>query len=294
MRQLLLATEPDSRGCVMVRGRDARYLSRVLRLGEGDCFRALAPGGHREYLLRISSKTRDALSCVLEPEASCSGAGETSSPTASAKSLASHELERGRDRERAAAAGGLPPFILMQGWPKGQKLDLIVRQAGELGLAHVIVFVSEHAVVRPDPKGFPERLGRLERVAKEAVQQSGAAQPCRIHLCVSTGEALERRDELLAGTKNACSLLMHQDVLAQNSLHRYLDSTPDALVIAVGPEGGFSPPECALFMERGFSPFILGPTVLRTETAALFALAAAQIIILEKSSWHIRTPSCPM
>lgn len=285
MRHLLLASEPDSHGRITLRGRDARYLSRVLRLGVGDSFRALSPGGHREYTLRIYEKLRDSLSCEL-----CAEKGPADLPV----DVPALEREKSRDRERAAHTGTLPRTILMQGWPKGQKLDLVVRQAGELGVADVIVFVGEHAVVRPDVKDFPARIRRFERVAKEAVQQSGAAQACRIHLCASTLEALDLRDTLLAGAERVCSLLMHQDVLAQNTLHRYLDSTPDTLVVAVGPEGGFSPGECSLFMERGFLPFVLGPTVLRTETAALFALAAAQIIMLEKSSWHIRTPSCPM
>lgn len=267
MRRLLLDRDPDSGGRTLIAGRDAHYLSRVLRMGPGDGFRALSPG-KREYQLRIVAVDQAGVHCVCE-------AGSNDSPDAS----------------RFAFRSGLPQLVLLQAWPKGQKLDLIVRQAVEAGVGEIIVFVGDHSVVKPSSADMDTRRERFERIAKEALQQSGAAGPCRIHTASCMEEALSIREALAEGFSLPLSLLMHQDTLAQNTLHRYLDSTPDSLAIAVGPEGGFSPRECALAQARGCVPFVLGPTVLRTETAALFALAAVEIIILERSSWQSSAPS---
>lgn len=273
MRRLLLDQDPDALGRLVVEGKDAHYLLRVLRLGPGGLFRALSPLGNTEYELQIERCEHGRLECrVLQKDA-----GE----------------EAQRDIKRRSALGALPPLILMQAWPKGQKLDLIVRQAVEAGVGDCIVFIADHSLVRLSKDDLLSKKARLERIAKEALQQSGASTPCRIHTFGSLDEALDCRKGLAEGCKQPLSLLMHQDTLAQNSLHQYLDSTPDSLALAVGPEGGFSSRECALCLSRGYAPFLLGPNVLRTETAALFALAAVEIIILERSSWQISSLSCP-
>jgi 16S rRNA (uracil1498-N3)-methyltransferase len=57
------------------------------------------------------------------------------------------------------------------------------------------------------------------------------------------------------------------------------------VVLVVGPEGGFSPEEAALCVTAGFKPLTMGNTILRTETAALYASAAIRIILLESDLW---------
>ncbi|MDR1178920.1 MAG: RsmE family RNA methyltransferase, partial [Spirochaetales bacterium] len=80
-------------------------------------------------------------------------------------------------------------------------------------------------------------------------------------------------------------LLLHQAPLEKGSFHEYLDKQPDLVVLAVGPEGGFSPEEVSRLMALDFKPLTMGDTVLRTETAALYAQAAIRIILLESASW---------
>jgi 16S rRNA (uracil1498-N3)-methyltransferase len=63
--------------------------------------------------------------------------------------------------------------------------------------------------------------------------------------------------------------------------------------LAVGPEGGFAALEAEAFMAAGFAPTLVGANVLRTETAALFAIAAVQTVLLEKASWMLKTPDSP-
>jgi 16S rRNA (uracil1498-N3)-methyltransferase len=88
--------------------------------------------------------------------------------------------------------------------------------------------------------------------------------------------------------------VLHQDPvgspLEQGSFHRYLGTVPDAVVFTVGPEGGFSSPEISRFLEAGFKSLFIGNTVLRTETAALYAAAAIRIILLENKFWTLTEP----
>jgi 16S rRNA (uracil1498-N3)-methyltransferase len=61
--------------------------------------------------------------------------------------------------------------------------------------------------------------------------------------------------------------------------------------MVVGPEGGFSDLEIQFLLDLGFQPLFLGPRVLRTENAALFALGAVQILLQEKKTWRLTEPA---
>jgi 16S rRNA (uracil1498-N3)-methyltransferase len=84
-------------------------------------------------------------------------------------------------------------------------------------------------------------------------------------------------------------IILHQDPLVQGGFHDYLSINPDLVAFAVGPEGGFSPEEVSRFLTAGFKPLVIGNTILRTETAALYAAAAVRIILLEKTAWTLTT-----
>jgi 16S rRNA (uracil1498-N3)-methyltransferase len=81
-------------------------------------------------------------------------------------------------------------------------------------------------------------------------------------------------------------LFFHQDREGSDTLHRYLSKTPKIITLVVGPEGGLSPEEVQLLRKRGFVPITVGRTVLRAETAALYAVAAVQIVIDERDAWE--------
>jgi 16S rRNA (uracil1498-N3)-methyltransferase len=170
-------------------------------------------------------------------------------------------------------------------------MDLIVRQAAEGGLAEVYPFASAHSVPKIDgPEGG--RLERWRRIVKEARQQSGSAvetvvhAPCTLEDLLDYWRALKER----ALKERALGLFLHQDPLARGTFHGYLGNTPRLVAAAVGPEGGFSPEEASRFMAEGFKPLTMGDTILRTETAAVYAAAVIRIILLESASW---TPKIP-
>jgi 16S rRNA (uracil1498-N3)-methyltransferase len=178
-------------------------------------------------------------------------------------------------------------------------MDLIVRQAAEGGIHEIVPFVSEYTVRRskvspeegcsggPAGAGGPEsgQTGRWRRIIREARQQSGSftatvvGEPCTLEALFARWERLRQEYPRILG------LLLHQVPLEKGAFHEYLSRDPELVVIAVGPEGGFSPAEVRRFLEVDFKPLIMGNTILRTETAALYAAAAVRIILLERASW---------
>jgi 16S rRNA (uracil1498-N3)-methyltransferase len=187
----------------------------------------------------------------------------------------------------------LPPIILFQALPKGAKLDLIVRQAAEGGIAEIRPFVSDYSIPKGSATAAAGRVERWRRIIKEARQQSGSSvatdisAPCTVEALLDYWETVKGRSSRPLG------IIFHQAPagpecpLAKSGFHDYLNSNPDLVGLAIGPEGGFSPEEVSRFLAAGFKPLIMGNTILRTETAALYAAAAVRIILLENTAWTL-------
>ena len=180
----------------------------------------------------------------------------------------------------------VPPIALFQGLPRGNKLDLIVRQAAEGGVSLVQPFESEYSTARL--KSSAEKQKRLERIITEARQQSGSVTATEVNPACDFNGLLEYWELLKKKYKNPLGIVLHQEPLEKGAFHEYLGSCPDFVALAVGPEGGFSPGETARFLAGGFKPLVIGNTVLRTETAALYGTAVIRILLLERETW---TPS---
>jgi 16S rRNA (uracil1498-N3)-methyltransferase len=268
---------------VRLSGRDYHYLVRVRRLAPGEVFSVLLPGGI-EARVRIQSVDGGVLTGVCEAEEG----GRPGCPLPGSDPLSGCPL---------------PPIVLFQALPKGSKMDLIVRQAAEGGLAEVVPFACEYSVPR-DGAG-EEKIRRWERIIREARQQSGSRVATVLHRPLSMDglfayweelKSRSPRDALICGNgapaggngngaKQSLGLFFHQSPLAEAGLHDYLESNPEIIAFAVGPEGGFSSAEAALFQAAGFKALTIGETVLRTETAALYGAAAIRTILLERALW---------
>ena len=278
MKQFILGGEPDKNGAVRLSGDDYHYLVRVRRLASGEFFPALLPDG-RETLVQITSISNNVLT----------GKCREMKPNIEAnKQLdASQQIERQRKC--------LPPIILFQALPKSDKMDLIVRQAAEGGIAEIVPFVSDFSVVNNNTAKAAfsggKKILRWERIIKEARQQSGSKTATALRPPVTLNELLKYWQELIITgdqADSALGLLFHHLVLEQKSLHEYLNIIPNIVVLAVGPEGGFSDREVSLFLENGFKPLTIGDTILRTETAALYCSAAIRILLLERNAWELK------
>jgi 16S rRNA (uracil1498-N3)-methyltransferase len=286
MKQFLLPVSPGADGSVQLKGEDYHYLVRVRRLKAGDSFPALLPvrRGRADPGLKGEKAQVRVLSVhggVLR--------GRCQPPEEAGPGTAAGREDPGEPDEGAGKtedAGAPPPVLLFQALPKGSKMDLIVRQAAELGLAGIVPFAAERSIPRlPEGEG---KLERWERIIREARQQSGSAMPTSLGDPLSTEGLLSYWETLKGRYSRPLGLLFHQDPvspLARATLHDYLGSKPDIVVLGIGPEGGFSPGEVSRFLEAGFKPFKFGETVLRTETAALCGAAAVCMILLESTSW---------
>ncbi|HOX88175.1 MAG TPA: 16S rRNA (uracil(1498)-N(3))-methyltransferase [Burkholderiaceae bacterium] len=158
-------------------------------------------------------------------------------------------------------------LTLIQAIVAADKLDWVVEKATELGVARIVLVPAARSVVRLSGERLERRLAHWRDIALAACAQCGR----------------NRVPEILAEAdlRAACaaSAARHRYVLAPVASDARLSAAPgDALALAVGPEGGFTPDELGVARAAGFTALRLGPRVLRTETAGLAALAACQAL----------------
>ncbi len=183
---------------------------------------------------------------------------------------------RGAELEiRATRAGGShvagPPIVLLAGILKGPRMDVLVEKTTELGVSRIVPVLTRFTVARPSgPAG--SRVERWRRLAISAATQCGRPAVPAIAPPTSFADALEI--ELHA---RALGVLFWEERRHVSLAHiRTARPEPAALVVAVGPEGGFAAGEVDAARERGFEVSGLGPRTLRAETAAIVALALCQ------------------
>ncbi len=157
-------------------------------------------------------------------------------------------------------------IVLLQGIARGEKMDWVLQKATELGVAAFVPVSSERSEVRLDAARAAKRLAHWRGVVASACGQCGRAR-------IPPVEAPQPLDEALAALGPGPRFLL--DPLATDSVADMPAPGPGC-VLAVGPEGGWSPRDREQLVAAGFSGLRLGPRVLRTETAGIAAIAALQ------------------
>ena len=157
---------------------------------------------------------------------------------------------------------------LAQAIVKGDKLDLVVQKATELGASRIVLLETARSVVKLEDKRAASRIERLRRVAEEAARQCGRSDVPPIDGPVSFDELPSRMEPDRLG------LLLD----AEERELRLSQAARGAsrLCVAVGPEGGFAEAERERAASVGMLRVSLGKLVLRTETAGLAALAVVR------------------
>ena len=156
---------------------------------------------------------------------------------------------------------------LLQAVARGEKMDWILQKATELGAAGFVPVASDRSEVRLDGERAARRLAHWQAVVVAACEQSGRA---RVP-AVGAVQALAAAAAALPA--DATRLLL--DPQADAGIAS-LQVPTHGVVLAIGPEGGWSPRDRAVLHEAGFTGMRLGPRILRTESAGMAALAALQ------------------
>jgi len=269
MKHFVLPHPPNPDGMIRLYEKDFHYLVRVRRLKAGMYFDAVLPGGMETKIRILSTKDNILIGECLEKKY-----GGTP--------------EQGM-QNRETKKNPLPPIVLFQGLPRGAKMDLIVRQAAEGGVSIIVPFESEFSSLRIGRLNNGEKMNRWERIVKEARQQSGSVIETEIKAPCSFDALLQYWESLKGQYDRPLGIVFHQESLEKGTFHGYLGNNPGLIALAVGPEGGFSSGEIAKLLSLEFKPLLLGNTVLRTETAALYGTAALRIILLESEAWIPRS-----
>lgn len=213
----------------------AAHIARVLRLAAGEAL-VLFDGAGREAAARVAEVRGAAV--TVETEAAVAV-----------------------DRESPLR------LTLVQGISRGERMDLVVQKATELGVARLVPVLTERSVVKLDAAQAEKRLAHWQGVVAAACEQSGRALLPEV-LPVQTYAAWLRQP---APAGEACFQLQPGAAVRVRDLPRLASAT-----LLIGPEGGLSPAEHAAAAAAGYQALSLGPRVLRTETAALTALAVLQ------------------
>ena len=226
-----------------ITGSDAHHFARVLRVRPGEEVAVATPQG--TYLAVVDSvhAAGPAVSVLVK------------SP------LPSHESQQ--------------RVFLIQGLPKGDKLETILQKCTEVGVAGILVMQAKRSVVQLDEKKAASRLQRWERVAQEAASQS---QRDTVPV-LEYAPAAKDVKRLLEKMGSVQVLLLDEDEQRtgiKGALKTIKESNPaNVIAVAVGPEGGWDDSERVWWQnEIGAICVSIGPRILRTETAGVVAATA--------------------
>ena len=156
---------------------------------------------------------------------------------------------------------------LLQGIARGDRMDFVVQKATELGVREIVPVLTDFSVVRLNAKRAERRLQHWKNIARSACEQCGRS---RVPTIAEPTDLLGR----LQAESDATTRLMFSPVA--NTKLAELEKGRSPLDVLVGPEGGLSENEVKSAQAAGFRAVSLGPRTLRTETAAIAALAALQ------------------
>ncbi len=219
---------------ITVTGEDVRHIASVLRMKTGDEL-LLCDGQGTDYRVRIID------------------AGKKEIRT---------EVVGSTRRELAG-----PAITLGQGLPKSDKMDWIVQKATELGVSSIVPLVTERTIVKI--RDEEKRVSRWQKICREAAMQSNRPDIPRVEPILRFSDFLRTLNSEL-GT--LLLLPWEEGTTPIKNVLRAHSAVKDIIVL-IGPEGGFAPSEAELARANGFHLVSLGPNILRTETAAISALA---------------------
>lgn len=164
-------------------------------------------------------------------------------------------------------------ITIASGLPKGDKLEWIIQKGTELGAYQFLPFAAARSVVKWDEKKAAKKVDRWQKIAKEAAEQSHRA------LLPDVLSAISFKDLLLKSKDFHYKLVAFEEESRNGETSVFADTLKkinkgETLLIVFGPEGGLTDEEVRQLKDSDFAVCGLGPRILRTETAPLYALSA--------------------
>ncbi len=159
-------------------------------------------------------------------------------------------------------------ITLLQGISRGERMDLIIQKATELGVTRIVPVLAERSVVKIDAKQRDRKRDHWQAIAVAACEQSGRNRVPPVAEAVSLGDAIAA----LPAEGARCLLAVDGDAP--------LSDVPvgGPVTLLIGPEGGLADNEQKFARAHDFRGYRIGPRILRTETAGLAAIAALQTL----------------
>ena len=196
--------------------------------------------------------------------------GDGSDYPATVRSVGKRDVVVRVDTRQALTNESPLPLTLAQGMARGEKMDLIVQKATELGVMRIVPLLTERSEVKLDAARAEKRLAHWRAVAASACEQCGRArlpeitpaQPLAGWLAGLADDGALRLALLPEGARSA----------------RELRFGAAGGLLVIGPEGGLGERDINALTRAGFEGLRLGPRILRTETAGLAAMAALQAL----------------
>ncbi len=272
MRQFISSEFPDKKGFLRIYGKDFRYLRQVLRLKSGDMLAVRFSDGtlRNTTVCKIDENSREILVQV------CGNPEKT-------ENSYDDDITRGTKAQEIQKSLPDTEYFLFQYIAKPVKMEQIIRQATECGVKFVIPVSGEFSQKQNVLSMQHSKKERLERIVREARQQSGSPVETEILEPLTTDEAVlfwkKSTSSLSAEEKNVAVALWERSEKTV-SLKEIFDSEKNKkikkIAIAVGCEGGISPEEIDALISAGFYAVHFPGNILRCETAALYGIAAVQ------------------
>ena len=236
MYQFFVEEEQVHSDSISITGGDVNHIKNVLRMKNGEKIRVSSKSG-QAYFCHISSIQDDEVIAAID------SADDTGT-----------ELDN--------------HIVLYQGLPKGDKMELIIQKAVELGVSEIVPVAMKNCVVKLDEKKAQSKCKRWQAIAESAAKQSKRTVIPQIQMPLSWKQALEEAKEL------DVVLVPYENERGMEATREIFRSIPEGASIGVmiGPEGGFSPEEIAQ-LDKDMHRISLGRRILRTETAGMATLS---------------------
>ena len=236
MYQFFVEEEQVHSDSISITGGDVNHIKNVLRMKNGEKIRVSSKSG-QAYFCHISSILDDEVIAAID------SADETGT-----------ELDN--------------HIVLYQGLPKGDKMELIIQKAVELGVSEIVPVAMKNCVVKLDDKKAKSKVTRWQAIAESAAKQSKRSLIPEVKMPMSYKEAVAYAKGL------DVKLVPYENEHGMSGTKAAMEQIEkgESVAVFIGPEGGFAPEEIEMVRDE-MQLISLGRRILRTETAGIAALA---------------------